>query len=63
MKKFIQLLIGLTVTTSFVLGLILYKDLIKTNAGWNGGPSTAALQCDGLQDCFDLPEAGWNSKI
>lgn len=62
MKKYIQFLIGLAVSSALVFGILLFDRIIKPNVGWNGSPFASALTCQSLDTCdFHQPDAGWNS--
>ena len=60
MKKFIQLLIALSVTATLVLGVLLFDSKFQPNVGWNSGPSTAAAESFKLPP-GPQPMVGWNS--
>jgi hypothetical protein len=57
MKKVIQLLVGLAISGTLVLGVLLFSDRIQPNVGWNTGPSTAVLVTPQLPQ----PNVGWNT--
>ena len=57
MKKIIQLLVGLAISGTLVLGVLLFSDGVKPNVGWNTGPSATALVTPPL----DQPSVGWNT--
>lgn len=59
MKKFIQLLIGLVISSALVLGVLLFDKKFQTNVGWNSGP-TAAVESFKLPP-GPQPQVGWNS--
>ena len=60
MKKFIQFMIALAISSTLVLGVLLFDKKFQTDVGWNSGPSTAAVESFKLPP-GPQPMVGWNS--